>query len=137
MTITKMADIYENILICPFPFINMQGLWSGMLVGTLLQTVILVLITFRTKWQKEVILSQLYLCNLGPNEDNVLCMLVKISHTINISDTQFHIEHSILVNKQIKYHHLNRNEIQTISHRTSQLLPAKNILKKPQITACH
>ncbi|ONK64893.1 uncharacterized protein A4U43_C07F31170 [Asparagus officinalis] len=33
--------------------LNAMGLWSGMLVGTLLQTVILILITFRTKWGKE------------------------------------------------------------------------------------
>ena len=107
MTITKMADIYENILICPFPFINMQGLWSGMLVGTLLQTVILVLITFRTKWQKEVILSQLYLCNLGPNKDNVLCMLVKISSYYQ------HIRH-------------------TVSHRTFDPSKQANKISSPQ-----
>ncbi|CAA6667984.1 unnamed protein product [Spirodela intermedia] len=30
-----------------------QGIWYGMLSGTLLQTMILVLMTSRTKWTKE------------------------------------------------------------------------------------
>ncbi|WOL05288.1 hypothetical protein Cni_G14015 [Canna indica] len=34
--------------------LNELGIWSGMLIGTLAQTVILLLITFRTKWQKEI-----------------------------------------------------------------------------------
>ncbi|WOL00637.1 protein DETOXIFICATION 33-like [Canna indica] len=33
--------------------LNELGIWSGMLIGTLTQTVVLLLITFRTKWQKE------------------------------------------------------------------------------------
>ena len=32
----------------------MQGLWSGMIGGTLMQTVILVWVTLRTDWNKEV-----------------------------------------------------------------------------------
>ncbi|XP_020093178.1 protein DETOXIFICATION 33-like isoform X1 [Ananas comosus] len=38
--------------------LNALGIWVGMLVGTLLQTVILVVITFRTKWQKEAMLAE-------------------------------------------------------------------------------
>jgi len=33
---------------------NMQGIWSGMIGGTLMQTLILVWVTFRTNWEKEV-----------------------------------------------------------------------------------
>ena len=32
----------------------MQGLWSGMIGGTLMQTVILLWVTFRTDWNNEV-----------------------------------------------------------------------------------
>jgi multidrug resistance protein, MATE family len=32
----------------------MQGIWSGMIGGTLMQTLILVWVTFRTNWDKEV-----------------------------------------------------------------------------------
>ncbi|URD92528.1 MatE [Musa troglodytarum] len=31
-----------------------QGIWTGMLIGMAAQTAVLLLITFRTKWQKEV-----------------------------------------------------------------------------------
>lgn len=31
-----------------------QGIWSGMLAGTLLQTVVLLVMTLRTNWEKEV-----------------------------------------------------------------------------------
>ncbi|XP_058081014.1 protein DETOXIFICATION 33-like [Magnolia sinica] len=33
--------------------LGVQGIWSGMLAGTLLQTIILMSITYRTNWQKE------------------------------------------------------------------------------------
>lgn len=33
----------------------MQGIWTGMIGGTLMQTIILVIVTFRTDWDKEVI----------------------------------------------------------------------------------
>lgn len=32
----------------------LQGIWVGVLIGTVLQTVILFVILARTKWQKEV-----------------------------------------------------------------------------------
>ena len=32
----------------------LQGIWGGVLIGTVLQTVILFVILSRTKWQKEV-----------------------------------------------------------------------------------
>lgn len=32
----------------------MQGIWSGMIGGTFMQTVILVWVTVRTDWNKEV-----------------------------------------------------------------------------------
>lgn len=32
----------------------LQGIWSGMIGGTLMQTMILVWVTFRTNWNKEV-----------------------------------------------------------------------------------
>jgi MATE family multidrug resistance protein len=32
----------------------MQGIWSGMIGGTLMQTLILLWVTFRTDWNKEV-----------------------------------------------------------------------------------
>ncbi|XP_008797000.1 protein DETOXIFICATION 33-like [Phoenix dactylifera] len=38
--------------------LNELGIWVGMLVGTLLQTVILLLITFRTKWEKEAVQAE-------------------------------------------------------------------------------
>jgi MATE family multidrug resistance protein len=31
-----------------------QGIWVGMLIGTILQTTILFVILFKTKWEKEV-----------------------------------------------------------------------------------
>ncbi|KQK09916.1 hypothetical protein BRADI_2g50927v3 [Brachypodium distachyon] len=34
--------------------LNATGIWAGMLIGTILQTIILFVILFRTKWQKEV-----------------------------------------------------------------------------------
>lgn len=34
--------------------VNMQGIWLGMLGGTVLQTIILMWVTFRTDWNKEV-----------------------------------------------------------------------------------
>uniref|UniRef100_A0A0E0JP44 Protein DETOXIFICATION n=1 Tax=Oryza punctata TaxID=4537 RepID=A0A0E0JP44_ORYPU len=34
--------------------LNATGIWVGMLIGTILQTVMLLVILFRTKWQKEV-----------------------------------------------------------------------------------
>lgn len=40
----------------------MQGIWSGMLGGTVMQTIILIWITARTDWNKEVIqISLLFL----------------------------------------------------------------------------
>jgi hypothetical protein len=33
---------------------TLQGIWSGMIGGTLMQTLILVWVTFRTDWEKEV-----------------------------------------------------------------------------------
>ena len=33
----------------------LQGIWSGMLGGTLMQTLILIWVTARTDWDKEVI----------------------------------------------------------------------------------
>nr|QEY08345.1 MATE efflux family protein member 2d [Crocus sativus] len=35
--------------------LNAFGIWSGMLMGSILQAVILLVITFRTRWEKEVI----------------------------------------------------------------------------------
>jgi Na+-driven multidrug efflux pump len=35
-------------------FLVMQGIWAGMLIGTVLQTIILFIILVRTRWQKEV-----------------------------------------------------------------------------------
>ena len=32
-----------------------QGIWTGMIGGTLMQTIILVVVTLRTDWDKEVI----------------------------------------------------------------------------------
>lgn len=32
-----------------------QGIWTGMIGGTLMQTIILVVVTIRTDWDKEVI----------------------------------------------------------------------------------
>lgn len=33
---------------------RLQGIWSGMIGGTLMQTLILIWVTFRTNWNKEV-----------------------------------------------------------------------------------
>lgn len=33
-----------------------QGIWTGMICGTLIQTVILAWVTFRTDWTKEVLI---------------------------------------------------------------------------------
>ncbi|PKA65958.1 Protein transparent TESTA 12 [Apostasia shenzhenica] len=38
--------------------LNETGIWLGMLGGSLLQTIILLSITFRTKWQKEALLAE-------------------------------------------------------------------------------
>ncbi|KAL5715132.1 hypothetical protein ACHQM5_016999 [Ranunculus cassubicifolius] len=35
--------------------LGVQGIWSGMLVGSLLQTIILLLILYRTNWEKEAL----------------------------------------------------------------------------------
>jgi hypothetical protein len=40
----------------------MQGIWSGMIGGTLMQTLILIWVTFRTNWHKEVC------CHVGPKD---------------------------------------------------------------------
>lgn len=37
---------------------NAMGIWSGMLVGSLLQTAILLIITVRTKWKKEALQAE-------------------------------------------------------------------------------
>ncbi|XP_078176062.1 protein DETOXIFICATION 33-like [Carex rostrata] len=37
---------------------NALGIWVGMLVGTALQTIILLIITFKTKWHKEAIFAE-------------------------------------------------------------------------------
>uniref|UniRef100_A0A0D9V638 Protein DETOXIFICATION n=1 Tax=Leersia perrieri TaxID=77586 RepID=A0A0D9V638_9ORYZ len=41
-----------------FVYQSMQGIWVGMLTGTILQTIILIVIVFRTKWQKEAMLAE-------------------------------------------------------------------------------
>ena len=41
----------------------LQGIWSGMLGGTIMQTIVLLWATFRTNWEKEVI----SICNLQLN----------------------------------------------------------------------
>ncbi|KAK6916529.1 Multi antimicrobial extrusion protein [Dillenia turbinata] len=38
--------------------LRVQGIWSGMIVGVLLQTVILLAILFRTNWHKEVVQAE-------------------------------------------------------------------------------
>uniref|UniRef100_A0ACD5W3M6 Uncharacterized protein n=1 Tax=Avena sativa TaxID=4498 RepID=A0ACD5W3M6_AVESA len=38
--------------------LNATGIWVGMLIGTILQTIILVVILFRTKWEKEAMLAE-------------------------------------------------------------------------------
>ncbi|KAM0937379.1 putative multi antimicrobial extrusion protein [Dioscorea sansibarensis] len=38
--------------------LNAMGIWLGMLMGSLLQTVILLCITFKTKWQKEAMQAE-------------------------------------------------------------------------------
>ncbi|KAM0895194.1 hypothetical protein ACQ4PT_023989 [Festuca glaucescens] len=38
--------------------LNATGIWVGMLIGTLLQTIILFTILFRTKWEKEAMLAE-------------------------------------------------------------------------------
>uniref|UniRef100_A0A7N0TRC8 Protein DETOXIFICATION n=1 Tax=Kalanchoe fedtschenkoi TaxID=63787 RepID=A0A7N0TRC8_KALFE len=38
--------------------LGVQGIWSGMLGGTLLQTIILIWTSWRTKWEKEVEVAQ-------------------------------------------------------------------------------
>lgn len=34
--------------------VMLQGIWTGMIGGTLMQTIILLIVTFRTDWDKEV-----------------------------------------------------------------------------------
>ncbi|KAK1667318.1 hypothetical protein QYE76_055477 [Lolium multiflorum] len=38
--------------------LNATGIWVGMLIGTILQTIILFAILFRTKWEKEAMLAE-------------------------------------------------------------------------------
>ncbi|XP_072950922.1 protein DETOXIFICATION 33-like [Typha angustifolia] len=38
--------------------LNALGIWVGMLIGTVLQTAVLLVITFRTRWQKESMLAE-------------------------------------------------------------------------------
>lgn len=45
----------------------MQGIWSGMIGGTVVQTVILAIITIRCDWEKEV--------NFTPNNTSVLVQI--------------------------------------------------------------
>lgn len=40
-----------------------KGIWTGMIGGTLMQTIILVIVTLRTDWDKEV--NYFYFFNLG------------------------------------------------------------------------
>lgn len=37
----------------------LQGIWVGMLTGTVVQTIILIAICYRTNWDKEVLLIAL------------------------------------------------------------------------------
>lgn len=39
-----------------------QGIWLGMLAGTVLQTIILIWVTFRTDWNKEVKKKGSHMC---------------------------------------------------------------------------
>lgn len=43
---------------------NFQGIWSGMLSGTILQTCVLFFLVYRTDWNKEVIVFSSYFCKL-------------------------------------------------------------------------
>lgn len=38
----------------------MQGIWSGMIGGTVIQTIILLWVTFRTDWNKEVLSTLIF-----------------------------------------------------------------------------
>lgn len=35
----------------------MQGIWCGMLVGTVVQTIVLFIMIYRTNWNKEVVFN--------------------------------------------------------------------------------
>ena len=36
----------------------MQGIWVGMLFGTFIQTVVLVIITYKTNWDEQVVIAR-------------------------------------------------------------------------------
>ncbi|RVW62748.1 Protein detoxification 20 [Vitis vinifera] len=38
--------------------LQVKGVWIGMLIGTFLQTVVLVIITYRTDWEKQVSIAR-------------------------------------------------------------------------------
>lgn len=48
-------------------YLNLQGIWTGMICGTLMQTIILIWVTWTTDWTKEVSIPKtqnihIYIC---------------------------------------------------------------------------
>ncbi|KAH1053517.1 hypothetical protein GLYMA_08G282700v4 [Glycine max] len=49
---------------------NFQGIWSGMLSGTILQTCVLFFLVYRTDWNKEASLAEDRIKQWGGHEDS-------------------------------------------------------------------
>lgn len=58
----------------------MQGIWSGMIGGTVIQTIILLWVTFRTDWNKEVLLSTLIFYITNKKNMGNMCKHVNINY---------------------------------------------------------
>ncbi|PIA34151.1 hypothetical protein AQUCO_03800014v1 [Aquilegia coerulea] len=52
------------------PF-GLQGIWSGVILGIALQTIILVIMTLRTDWEKEAALAKLRVSSWGTSTDKL------------------------------------------------------------------
>ncbi|KAF5193603.1 Detoxification-like protein [Thalictrum thalictroides] len=52
------------------PF-GLQGIWSGVILGIALQTIVLVIMTLRTDWEKEAILAKLRVSSWGISTDKL------------------------------------------------------------------
>jgi len=62
----------------------LQGVWIGMLFGTFVQTLMLITITFKTDWDKQVI-----------NQFNIVSIIVKlISVSYTFKQLKLHMDYT-------------------------------------------
>ncbi|KAB2631637.1 protein TRANSPARENT TESTA 12-like [Pyrus ussuriensis x Pyrus communis] len=49
---------------------QVEGVWIGMLFGTLVQTIVLIILTYKTDWDKQLLHSQKWLTKAGGGREN-------------------------------------------------------------------